>query len=228
MATTMKETIRPMIEEAEKIVEVLNMHFFDGSLPTPVITIAPHPKGKALGWCSSKKVWDDTERFVSDESLIQMSPEELEEMMDSGYYEINLCPEYLSRDIMEVYETLLHELVHLYNAQRGIKDTSNHGYYHNEQFKAACAMHGLNCEKMARYGWAKTSLSEEAFVLLADYAESSGSPIFRKRLPEQKQGGRKSVSRTFTCPGCGIKVRVTKGGTITLTHNECGCEFVET
>ena len=223
----MRETIRPMIEEAERIVGVLNEHFFGNELPTPVITISPHPKGKALGWCSSKKVWDDSERFVADESLVQMSQEELDEMMDRGYYEINLCHEFLSRDIMEVYETLLHEMVHLFNAVRGAKDTSNHGYYHNEQFKAACATHGLNCEKQERYGWAKTSLTEDAFVFLSDFADGNGSPIFRKRMPE-KQKTRSSVSRTFTCPGCGMKVRVTKSGEITLTHNECGCEFVET
>ena len=46
---------------------------------------------------------------------------------DDGFYEINICAEHLARPFEQVAETLLHEMVHLYNLQIGVQDTSRGG-----------------------------------------------------------------------------------------------------
>ena len=219
-------TIRPTIQAVEELYGVLNNHFFDGELPQPVITISPESKGRKLGWCSAKPVWDDSDRFLDNESLGMLSEEDAKELFSRGYYEINICPEYLCRDEMELYETLLHEMCHLYNATMGVKDTSNSGFYHNRRFKETALKHGLNVYKVAKYGWAKTELTHESFVYVTGYAKGKDSPIFRKREPAfQKE--KKSSTRTFICPGCGLKIRVTKGGEINIRHEDCGTVFEE-
>ena len=56
---------------------------------------------------------------------------------DDGFYEINICAEHLARPFEQVAETLLHEMVHLYNLQIGVQDTSRGGTYHNKKYKEA-------------------------------------------------------------------------------------------
>ena len=219
-------TIRPTIKAAEELYDTLNQHFFDGELPKPVITISPDKKGRALGWCSAKPVWDDSERFLNDDALSRLSQDEVDELFSRGYYEINICPEYLCRDEMEIYETLLHEMCHLYNAVHGIKDTSNNGFFHNRKYKAAAEAHGLDVFKDEKYGWSRTALSYEAQTYISEYAGGKDSPIFRKRSPKLEQD-KKSSTRTFVCPGCGLKIRSTKGGNINIRHEDCGVMFVE-
>ena len=66
-----------------------------------------------------------------------MKPEEVEAMKNEGFYEINLCAKHLARPFGHVAETLSHEMVHLYNLQVGVQDTSRSGTYHNKKYKEA-------------------------------------------------------------------------------------------
>lgn len=53
--------------------------------------------------------------------LAALTKEALEAMKkDDGFYEINICAEHLARPFEQVAETLLHEMVHLYNLQIGV------------------------------------------------------------------------------------------------------------
>ena len=62
-----------------------------------------------------------------------MSKADLDAMQNEGFYEINICAEHLARPFEQVAETLLHEMVHLYNLQIGVQDTSRNGTYHNKK-----------------------------------------------------------------------------------------------
>lgn len=53
-------------------------------------------------------------------------------------------------------------MVHLYNLQIGVQDTSRSGTYHNKKYKEAAEQHGLIVDKDSKYGWTKTSLNDEA------------------------------------------------------------------
>lgn len=58
--------------------------------------------------------------------------------------ELALNPEFFQNPL-EVVDTILHELVHVYCKQNGIKDTSRNGYYHNQKFKKIAEEFGLSC-----------------------------------------------------------------------------------
>lgn len=91
-----------------------------------------------------------------------MSKADLDAMQNEGFYEINICAEHLARPFEQVAETLLHEMVHLYNLQIGVQDTSRNGTYHNKKFKETAEQHGLDVGKDPKYGWTITTLDAEA------------------------------------------------------------------
>ena len=80
---------------------VFNREYFNGELPMVMITI--QSSLKAYGHCTTKKIWASG---------------------SDRYYELNLSAEYLSRPIENVLATLVHEMVHIYCMETGIKDTS--------------------------------------------------------------------------------------------------------
>lgn len=101
------QSLQPVIKQLGTLFSKFNDRFYDGKLPKPVITVSPDSTKGAYGWCTSWKAWTDKENAD----------------MNEGYYEINLCAEYLSRPIDLVCETLLHEMVHLFNLEQKVQDT---------------------------------------------------------------------------------------------------------
>lgn len=175
------KTLKDTIEQLENLFGVFNKTYFENQLSKPIITVSPDTTKGAYGWCTSWKAWKEAGHE------------------DSGYYEINICAEYLSRSYEEVAETMLHEMVHLYNLEEGVKDTSRAGTYHNKKYKEAAEAHGLNVEKTEKYGWCKTSLKEEAKAVVESFMKEIGKTSFKK-----------SNSIKYVCPCCGIIVRATK------------------
>lgn len=102
-----EQSLQPIIEKLESLFSSFNDKFYDGGLQKPIITVSPDATKGAYGWCTSWKAWK-----------LEGSGD------DAGYYEINICAEYLSRPFELVAQTLLHEMVHLYNLQIGVQDTS--------------------------------------------------------------------------------------------------------
>ena len=64
--------------------------------------------------------------------------------------------------------TLVHEAAHAIAFQRGIKDTSRQGRYHNKYFKAIAEEIGLEVSRDPERGWSVTALSEPAAVAYRD------------------------------------------------------------
>lgn len=189
MSTSLKNTI----QQLEDLFEIFNYKYFNEELSRPVITISPDTKG-AYGWCTSYKAWKET-GYESE-----------------GYYEINICAEYLSRPYEDVAGTMLHEMVHLYNLEQEVKDTSRAGTYHNKRFKDAAEAHGLNVENTEKYGWSKTSLTEEARKEVEDFMTSinkANFDLYRETETKEKKKG-KSNSKKYVCPCCGLIIRATK------------------
>jgi hypothetical protein len=134
--------------ELYRAFDFFNKRFADGELPKVVITIQESGRRNALGWFGDG-FWRDT--TTSD-----------------SVPEINLSAEYVSRKPEFVLETLLHEMAHLFNAVRGIRDCSS-GQYHNKHFKAAAEEFGLKVERTGNKGWAFTSLGEEGHKAIIDF-----------------------------------------------------------
>lgn len=185
-----KTTLQGVLKKVEDMFQNFNSIFYDGELEQPIITISPDMTKGAYGWCTTWRAWKDGES-------------------DDGYYEINICAEYLNRPFEEVCATLLHEMVHLWCLQNGIKDTSRGDTYHNGKFKKEAEEHGLVVEKHEKYGWTITYLSEEAKEIIHKIYPNEKFELHRtkEKITNKKKG---SNSRKYVCPLCGTIVRATK------------------
>lgn len=116
-----KQSLQPIIEKLESLFSKFNEKFYNNELQIPVITVSPDTTKGAYGWCTAWKAWS-TEAPKPIKDLSTLTKEQLDSMKkDDGYYEINLCAEHLARPFEKIAETLLHEMVHLYNLQEGFR-----------------------------------------------------------------------------------------------------------
>ena len=122
--------------------DTFNKKFAEGKLPEVIITIQNKGRSSALGWFGHG-YWQD--KLTSD-----------------TVGEINLSAEHIARGKDGCLETLLHEMVHLWNAAVvNVKDCSG-SQYHNKNFKSAAEMFGLKVSRTATRGWSSTSLDTKA------------------------------------------------------------------
>ena len=181
-----------------------------------LITIQSRGKHNALGWVTSQKAWIDGKG-------------------EDFAYELNVAAESLARPAADIFNTIVHEMCHLVNIQRGVQDCTN-SQRHNKKFKEICDKVGLYCELMGRYGWAAThepeKNSDELKAILSAYMEH-GNPaalgmqrkdyavkVTKGGSGEEGAGGenagtstpkkRKSNQIKYVCPHCGTSVRATK------------------
>jgi rubrerythrin len=210
-------SLHTIIEQLEKLFSVFNERFFNNELQKPVITVSPDTTKGAYGWCTSWKAWKQQIPDLVDGGAEQEAPE--------GYYEINMCAEYLARPFLQTCSTLIHEMVHLKNLQDKIQDTSRGGKYHNKKFKEIAEQHGLIVEQDSKYGWCRTRLTDESAAwIISVYTEQLSFDLYRSKLPKVKAQS-KSSSRKYVCPCCGTIIRATKE--VHVTCSECGVEFEE-
>ena len=192
----------------ENAYRVFNEHYFDNALPPVVLTI--QSSRGAYGHCTVQKVWSDGQ---------------------GRYYELNLGAEYLNRPIENVLATLMHEMVHIFCLENGLKDTSNGNRYHNGTFKKEAEKRGLSISYAQRIGWSVTAPTP-AFVSnihdwgldvpLENYrAGAMADPSGTAAGPgtgaaggggDGSQGRTKkpTSTRKYQCPVCGNSVRATK------------------
>ncbi len=162
----MKQTTKMSraVSQLEHIYNSLNTDFFSGELPVPIVTVQSRPG--TYGHCSMAKVW---------------------QRPDGNTYELNIAAEVLNYPIEETLDTMLHEMVHLYCRQHGIKETSWGGSYHNKRFKEEAERRGLECYQTGKYGW-NTRPSDR----LVEYALEKGwseIKIGRSTLPPMIRTG---------------------------------------
>ncbi len=110
-------TVEKITSELHNAYDLINKKYFESKLPMVAITIQSESRRKlTMGWCTTKEVWGDKTGKVK-------------------MYEINLTPEFLYLYFYETMDTLMHEMVHLYNIINGVQDVSRNGTYHNNVFK---------------------------------------------------------------------------------------------
>lgn len=173
-----------------KLYDFINEKFFNGELVKPVITVQSCERNKFMGWFVPKKVWKETAE-------------------DGGENEINISANFLNRPLIEIAETMLHEMCHHYANVNNIQDCSRSGAYHNKLFRKIADEHGLTAENVSKIGWSKTALTTESHSLISAYLINEQSIIFR--LPLVKGSRIKSCStRKYVCPKCGTSVRATR------------------
>ena len=182
------------------------------------ITIQSRGKHNAYGWVTAQKSW------------VNGNGEDLA-------YELNVAAESLARPTADIFNTIVHEMCHLVNIQRGVQDCTN-SQRHNKKFKEICDIVGLYCEQMGRFGWAAThepkKNSDELKAVLHEYIEQGDAEAIDIQLKDYAlkvtKGGsgeagvggsgeegvsagtkkRKSNQIKYVCPHCGTSVRATK------------------
>ncbi len=198
-----------------KMFDLLNAEFFESALSRPTITIQSTPK--AYGHFSLR---DDC--WIS---------------KNGKTHEINIGAGTLARPIEEVAATLLHEMVHYYNYENGVQDCSRGNTYHNRRFKEAAEAHGLLVRHSDRYGWSHTAPSDALLDFVLDYGltdilisrnEFSGFQLTgtgtHSGTPSGAAAPKKSSSRKYVCPCCGMSVRATKE--VNIGCLDCGVKMV--
>lgn len=202
--------------QLEKLYRQLNDYFFNGELDPVVITIQSTPRayGHFTPWAS----WS---------------------VKGEGMAEINIGAGTLDRPIENILATLTHEACHAYCHAHGIKDCSgNNNTYHNKAFRDVAQSHGLIVEH-GKYGWSTTYPGDALldFILTHDIREiemcrneyeyggirvaggstgdSTVTPIVTK----------KSSSRKYACPCCGMSVRATKD--VRIACMDCNTQMIK-
>ena len=199
----MKETVKTSRTAGylEKIFRTLNGHYFGGTLEEPVITIQSTPR--AYGHITVGKAWTRG--------------------TDDKRHELNIAAGTLSRPIENIVATMLHECVHLYCMQIGIKDTSRGGAYHNKRFKTVAESRDLHIEYDPRIGWSITEPTEALieFIIAQGWEDIqmnrnegiSAIGIGGKGGDATGTGAttpKKGNSRKLICPCCGLTIRATR------------------
>lgn len=192
-------------KKLETAYNIFNEKYFNNALPIAMITI--QSSRGAYGHCTTQKVW--------------ASATEL-------YYELNLGAEYLDRPIENVLATLMHEMVHIYCMENGIKDTSNGGRYHNTKFKQEAEKRGLKISKASYIGWSVTEPTEKFIQNIHTWGLDMACENYRLGAGNSSTSGgtsgaggedmgtdiskkpKKSSTRKYVCPCCGNSVRATK------------------
>ncbi len=220
----MKETVKTSRTAGylEKMFRALNAEFFAGEeIEEPIITIQS-TKG-AYGHVTVSKLWSAKE---------------------ARKHELNIGADTLERPIENVAATMLHEMVHLYNLAHDVQDCSRGNTYHNRKFKDEAEKRGLCIEKHEKYGWTITSPSDRLleFILLNNWTEiqmNRGGFSWTPRPTgtdkagdsEGDEGGKpkttrkKSSTRKYECPCCGLSVRATK--VVAIKCIECDEQLIE-
>lgn len=198
----------PILQELEHFFEVFNDHFFEGVLQPAVINASTTGRKNAYGWCTAWKAW--TTNNKDDIHTANPTPEEIRILTEQdGYYEINICAEYLSRPFPQICATLIHEMVHLFCLQFDIKDTSRNGVYHNNKFRENAERFGLIVSKDSRAGWHITELNLEALKFV-ESLNHDAFDLHRRNMKNTVETPKKPGMRKYVCPVCNCIIRATR------------------
>lgn len=190
ISTTNQATCTDLINQLEKGYTAMNKKFFKNSLPDVTITLIPDVKANALGWMTSGDVWYKKGKW---------------------YTELNICSDHLDRSKVEIYGTLLHEMVHIYDKMHGIKDVSRSGgSYHNKKYGEQAEKHGLSVEVSEKYGYAHTTPTTDTAKWMEENMPDLVDMYRATFKTSAKRIRARSHSIKYVCPCCGDSARTTK------------------
>jgi len=124
--------------------------------------------------------------------------------------EIMISGEGLRRTPSEVLATLLHEAAHALAHERGIKDTSRQGRYHNKYFKTYAEELGLHLQHDDRIGWSASTITSTTHSAYASQLDTLAHAMTMWRHGETTTGPttrRNTNLIAASCP-CGRSIRV--------------------
>ena len=204
-----KCNVSRLTELTEKAFDHFNVELFSNKLRRPAITIqADH---KTYGWVSILPVWVNGER-------------------QNAKRELNLTANYLKRGRFERWETLLHEMVHLYHMEvKGILDvTPSNGYHQKITFAKKCEEIGMSVHER-KDGWSGTTIAPltKAHFAVQSLSEKINESEFEFQrgsyIPNESEIPKTPTGKT--APNVGKKGRGSGNGS-KLKNWSCGCQNV--
>lgn len=128
---------------------------------------------------------------------------------DDQLPEVFIGGEGLARGPVGVLGTLLHEAAHALAHERGIKDTSRQGRWHNTRFKELASEVGVTVEKDPRIGWSPTTVPDATRAGYAPVLDQLGAALRLHRSAEAPEGGSTGKKTPPACVcECGRRIRV--------------------
>ena len=143
--------------------------------------------------------------------------------------EVLVTCEGLDRGAHDVLATLLHEASHAIADERGIKDTSRQGRYHNQRFKNIAEELGLEVRRDPEVGWSLTNISEAtANAYSASLAELAAALRADPSSSWPSTAPRRVNAAHLVC-GCGRRTRDGRRGRFPAAAicSVCGCGDLE-
>lgn len=207
--TTTKVNTETAIKELYKAYNKLNERFYNNELPEVMIVIFETAKANAYGWFTPSKVWRDVEGTTE-------------------MHEIAMSAEYMNRSWIEVMQTLHHEMIHLYNHIKGVKDTSRNNRYHNAKFKAACEAHGFEYtfdKPDPTIGWSRATLTQETQRIIAEEFGINPDAFKLARAITAKAPQKRNRSK-YQCLNCDYSLRGKSG--LNIACMDCEETLIET
>lgn len=175
-----------VVSQFEEIFTALNIKYFNGELKKAIITIGANKRVKMAQKFTKRSISGNTTSFG-----------------------IELNADQLNKPIEETIGEILHEMIHEYCSENGIKDTSSQsGAYHNKRFKEQAEAHGLIAIRDEKYGWSITKPSQDLirFIDQQGWKTMNLTGIaFTDECIDKK-----SSTRKWICPKCGNTIRSTK------------------
>jgi len=114
----------------------------------------------------------------------------------------------LAGSAAEIFATLLHEAVHAVAFERGIKDTSRQGRYHNTRFRAVAEELGLETVRDSPFGWSSTALAPGTSTLYRETLRALSEVLGHHRDHSTALGDARARRSQVTLKcDCGHRVR---------------------
>ena len=197
----------------EQAFDILNQKYFESALTRPAITIQSAPRSH--GHFTPFDTWDDSGKKLK---------------------EINLSAESLCRPVVNTIATLIHEMVHYWCHANEIKDTSRNNIYHNKRFREEAEKRGLIITDVPGIGFSETAPSPELRAYVTHMGWDNKLQLYRNTREEilvgiaahgddagdgsQTQQKKKTSTRKYICPVCGLSIRATKD--VRIACMDCG------
>lgn len=189
-------------KELYRIFDILNENYFDSELGEPIITI-------------QKQRINNLGHFIWGETWTDMNT-------NKSYYEINLNPINLDRDIYEIIGTLLHEMCHYYNCINNINDCN--GNKHNKKFKTIAEKVDLIVDE-DNYGITYASDELKRFIdeNVLPNKDSFGLFMDLGLDTDEEKKPRKKTQFKYICPKCGMVAKAK--AELNIICGACGVEL---
>jgi hypothetical protein len=144
-----RSPVIPILSELERAYSFFNARLFGGILPQRVAICLERPRRPGcLGYHACAR-WQSDGEVVDQISVTALA---------------------LGQGAAYALEVLLHEMVHAWNHLVKLQDVRSRNQYHNEHFRDAAQMVGLECLGFdPQHGFAATRLSPQAAALVREF-----------------------------------------------------------